>query len=134
MVLPAALAGITWVLLITGTRLSVPVLMGAIMTMGVGTANSILVVSFARQRLAAGDSPLKAAIQAAGTRIRPVMMTALAMILGMFPMSLGWGSAGELNAPLGRAAIGGLLFATVSTLMLVPVLFVAAHQRHRSVR
>ena len=131
--LPAALAGIAWVLLITGTTLSVPVLMGAIMTMGVGTANSILVVSFARQRLAAGDSPLKAALQAAGTRIRPVMMTALAMILGMFPMALGWGAAGELNAPLGRAAIGGLLFATVSTLLLVPVLFVAAHQRHHNV-
>jgi len=133
MVLPAALAGIAWVLLITGTTLSVPVLMGAIMTMGVGTANGILVVSFARQRLAAGDSPLKAALQAAGTRIRPVMMTALAMILGMFPMALGWGAAGELNAPLGRAAIGGLLFATVSTLLLVPVLFVAAHQRHHNV-
>jgi len=126
---PAALAGIAWMSLITGTTLSVPVLMGAIMTMGVGTANSILVVSFARQRLAAGDSALKAALQAAGTRIRPVMMTALAMILGMFPMALGWGTAGELNAPLGRAAIGGLLFATVSTLLLVPVLFVAVHRR-----
>jgi len=133
MVLPAALAGIAWMLLITGTTLSVPVLMGAIMTMGVGTANSILVVSFARQRLAAGDSPLKAALRAAGTRIRPVMMTALAMILGMFPMALGWGAAGELNAPLGRAAMGGLLFATVATLLLVPVLFVAVHRRDHNV-
>jgi multidrug efflux pump subunit AcrB len=127
--LPAALAGIAWILALTGTTLSVPVFMGAIMTMGVATANSILVVSFARQRLEAGDSALKAALQAAGTRARPVMMTALAMIVGMIPMALGLGEAGEQNAPLGRAAIGGLLFATVSTLLLVPVLFAAFHRR-----
>lgn len=128
MALPAALAGIAWMLFLTGTTLSVPALTGAIMTMGVATANSILVVAFARDRLAAGVPPLSAALEAGATRIRPVLMTALAMIIGMIPMALGVGEGGEQNAPLGRAVIGGLLFATVSTLFLVPVLFGAVYQ------
>src|ERR1022692_129204 len=111
--LPAALAGIAWMLFITGTTLSVPALTGAIMTMGVGTANSILVVSFARDRLEAGAPILTAALESGATRIRPVLMTALAMIIGMIPMALRLGEGGEQNAPLGRAVIGGLLFATV---------------------
>jgi multidrug efflux pump subunit AcrB len=127
--LPAALAGIAWMLFITGTTLSVPALTGAIMTMGVATANSILLVAFARQRLAGGATPLAAALEAGATRIRPVLMTALAMIIGMIPMSLGLGEGGEQNAPLGRAVIGGLLFATVSTLLFVPVVFASVHQR-----
>ena len=127
--LPAALAGIAWMLLITGTTLSVPALTGAIMTMGVATANSILMVSFARQRLAEGRPPLSAALEAGATRLRPVLMTALAMIVGMVPMALGLGEGAEQNAPLGRATIGGLLFATVSTLFFVPVVFAAIHQR-----
>jgi len=126
--LPAALAGIAWILLITGTTLSVPALTGAIMTMGVATANSILVVSFARQRRDEGVTPLAAALEAGSTRIRPVMMTALAMIIGMIPMALGLGEGAEQNAPLGRAVIGGLLFATVSTLYFVPVVYAAIHQ------
>jgi multidrug efflux pump subunit AcrB len=116
-------------LFITGTTLSVPALTGAIMTMGVATANSILLVSFARQRLQEGVPPLAAALEAGATRIRPVLMTALAMIIGMIPMALGLGDGGEQNAPLGRAVIGGLLFATVSTLLFVPVVFAAVHQR-----
>src|SRR5512140_2868412 len=127
--LPAALAGIAWMLFITGTTLSVPALTGAIMTMGVATANSILVVAFARQQREAGSSPLAAALEAGATRIRPVLMTALAMIIGMIPMALGLGEGGEQNAPLGRAVIGGLLFATVSTLLFVPVLYAGVHQR-----
>jgi multidrug efflux pump subunit AcrB len=127
--LPAALAGIAWILFITGTTLSVPALTGAIMTMGVATANSILVVSFARQRREAGITPLSAALEAGATRIRPVMMTALAMIIGMIPMALGLGEGAEQNAPLGRAVIGGLLFATVSTLFFVPVIYAGVHQR-----
>jgi len=127
--LPAALAGIAWMLFITGTTLSVPALTGAIMTMGVATANSILLVSFARERLAAGIPPLSAALEAGATRIRPVLMTALAMIIGMIPMALGIGEGAEQNAPLGRAVIGGLLFATVSTLLFVPVVFAAVHRR-----
>ncbi|MFL6660763.1 MAG: efflux RND transporter permease subunit, partial [Rhizobacter sp.] len=127
--LPAALAGIAWMLFITGTTLSVPALTGAIMTMGVATANSILLVSFARQRQAEGAPPLSAALEAGATRMRPVLMTALAMIIGMIPMALGLGEGGEQNAPLGRAVIGGLLFATVSTLFFVPVVFAAVHQR-----
>ena len=127
--LPAALAGIAWMLLITGTTLSVPALTGAIMTMGVATANSILMVSFARQRLQQGRPPLSAALEAGATRLRPVLMTALAMIVGMIPMALGLGEGAEQNAPLGRAAIGGLLFATVSTLFFVPVVFAGIHQR-----
>jgi multidrug efflux pump subunit AcrB len=126
--LPAALAGIAWLLFITGTTLSVPALTGAIMTMGVATANSILVVAFARQQREAGAAPLAAALEAGATRIRPVLMTALAMVIGMIPMALGLGEGGEQNAPLGRAVIGGLLFATVSTLFFVPVLYAGVHQ------
>ncbi|AOK38116.1 efflux RND transporter permease subunit [Burkholderia cenocepacia] len=127
--MPAALAGIAWMLFVTGTHLSVPALTGAIMTVGVATANSILVVSFARQRLAAGAPPLTAALEAGATRIRPVLMTALAMIIGMVPMALGLGEGAEQNAPLGRAVIGGLLFATVSTLLFVPLVFGGVHSR-----
>ncbi|KVH38772.1 efflux RND transporter permease subunit [Burkholderia cepacia] len=127
--MPAALAGIAWMLFITGTHLSVPALTGAIMTVGVATANSILVVSFARQRLADGAPPLTAALEAGATRIRPVLMTALAMIIGMVPMALGLGEGAEQNAPLGRAVIGGLLFATVSTLLFVPLVFGGVHAR-----
>jgi multidrug efflux pump subunit AcrB len=126
--LPAALAGITWMLFLTGTHLSVPALTGAIMTMGVATANSILLVSFALQRLRAGIPPLSAALEAGSTRIRPVLMTAAAMIIGMLPMALGLGEGSEQNAPLGRAVIGGLLFATVSTLFFVPIVFASAHR------
>ncbi len=121
--LPAALAGIAWMLFITGTTLSVPALTGAIMTMGVATANSILLISFARQRMEVQVPPLAAALEAGATRIRPVLMTALAMIIGMIPMALGLGEGAEQNAPLGRAVIGGLIFATVSTLFFVPVVF-----------
>jgi multidrug efflux pump subunit AcrB len=128
MALPAALAGIAWMLFITGTTLSVPALTGAIMTMGVATANSILMVAFARQQLDAGAPPLTAALEAGATRIRPVLMTALAMIIGMVPMALGLGEGAEQNAPLGRATIGGLLFATVSTLFFVPVVFAGVHR------
>ncbi len=127
--LPAALAGIAWMLFITGTTLSVPALTGAIMTMGVATANSILLVSFARERLQAGIPPLSAALEAGATRIRPVLMTALAMIIGMIPMALGLGEGAEQNAPLGRAVIGGLVFATVSTLFFVPAVFAGVHSR-----
>jgi multidrug efflux pump subunit AcrB len=127
--LPAALAGICWMLFLTGTTLSVPALTGAIMTMGVATANSILVVSFARQRMGEGIDPVRAALDAGATRIRPVLMTALAMIIGMIPMALGLGEGAEQNAPLGRAVIGGLLFATVSTLFFVPVIFAGVHRR-----
>ena len=131
--LPAALAGIAWMLILTGTDLSVPALTGAIMTMGVATANSILVVSFARQRLDEGLPPLSAALEAGATRLRPVLMTALAMIIGMIPMAIGFGEGAEQNAPLGRAVIGGLLFATVSTLLFVPVVFASFH-RHLAKR
>ena len=126
--LPAALGGIAWMLFLTGTTLSVPALTGAIMTMGVATANSILMVSFARERLLDGAAPLSAALEAGTTRLRPVLMTALAMIIGMLPMALGLGEGGEQNAPLGRATIGGLLFATLSTLFFVPVVFAAVHR------
>jgi multidrug efflux pump subunit AcrB len=107
----------------------VPALTGAIMTMGVATANSILMVAFARQRLSAGAPPLTAALEAGASRIRPVLMTAFAMIIGMIPMALGLGEGAEQNAPLGRAVIGGLLFATVSTLFFVPLVFAAIHSR-----
>jgi multidrug efflux pump subunit AcrB len=127
--LPAAVAGIAWMLLITHTTLSVPALTGAIMCMGVATANSILVVSFARDRLDQGATPLQAAYDAGFTRFRPVLMTALAMVIGMLPMSLGLGDGGEQNAPLGRAVIGGLLFATIATLVFVPTVFAAIHGR-----
>jgi multidrug efflux pump subunit AcrB len=127
--LPAALAGIVWMLFITGTPLSVPALTGAIMCMGVATANSILVVSFARERLAATGDGLVAALEAGFTRFRPVLMTALAMIIGMAPMALGLGEGGEQNAPLGRAVIGGLMFATVASLLFVPVVFSLVHRK-----
>ena len=129
--LPAALAGIAWILFITHTSLSVPALMGTIMCMGVATANSILVVSFATERISQGKDPLSAAMEAGFTRFRPVLMTALAMIIGMVPMALGLGDGGEQNAPLGRAVIGGLLFATVSTLFFVPTFFSVLHGTKR---
>jgi multidrug efflux pump subunit AcrB len=125
--LPAALAGIAWFLFVTHTTLSVPALMGTIMCMGVATANSILVVSFATEQMTEGKEPIAAALQAGFTRFRPVLMTALAMIIGMIPMALGMGDGGEQNAPLGRAVIGGLLFATVSTLFFVPTFFSVLH-------
>ena len=129
--LPAALAGIGWMLLATDTTLSVPALTGAIMAVGVATANSILVVSFARERLAAGATPRQAAIDAGFTRFRPVLMTALAMMIGMVPMALGLGDGGEQNAPIGRAVIGGLLLATIATLVFVPSVFTAIYERRR---
>lgn len=132
--LPAALAGITWMLFITHTTLSVPALTGAIMCMGVATANSILVVSFARQHLQEGNDVLTSALEAGFSRVRPVIMTALAMIIGMLPMALGLGDGGEQNAPLGRAVIGGLSFATVATLFLVPAVFCIIHTRKQGPR
>ena len=130
--LPAALAGIVWMLFLTHTTVSVPALTGAIMCMGVATANSVLVVSFARERMNEGDNAFEAALQAGFTRLRPVLMTALAMIIGMIPMALGLGDGGEQNAPLGRAVIGGLLFATVATLFFVPTVFSIIHGRPSS--
>jgi multidrug efflux pump subunit AcrB len=127
--LPAALAGIVWMLFVTHTTISVPALTGAIMAMGIATANSILIVSFARERLTAGLDPAASAAEAGFSRFRPVLMTALAMIIGMLPMSLGLGEGGEQNAPLGRAVIGGLSFATVATLFFVPVVFAVIHGR-----
>jgi CzcA family heavy metal efflux pump len=127
--LPAALAGIVWMLFLTHTPMSVPALTGAIMCMGVATANSVLVISFARERMDAGDDARHAALQAGVTRFRPVLMTALAMIIGMLPMALGLGEGGEQNAPLGRAVIGGLVFATVATLFFVPTVFSLVHGR-----
>jgi CzcA family heavy metal efflux pump len=127
--LPAALAGIVWLLFATGTTLSVPALTGAIMCMGVATANSILVIAFARERLAAHGDAVLAAVEAGVTRFRPVCMTALAMIIGMTPMALGMGDGGEQNAPLGRAVIGGLFLATCATLLFVPVVFSIIHGR-----
>src|SRR6202034_2458310 len=125
--LPAALAGIVLFLFFTRTTISVPALMGSIMCMGVATANSILVVAFARERLAQHADPVAAAIEAGFTRFRPVLMTALAMIIGMVPMALGFGDGGEQNAPLGRAVIGGLLCATMATLIFVPSVFAFFH-------
>jgi CzcA family heavy metal efflux pump len=127
--LPGALAGIVWILLLTHTTLSVPSLTGAVMCMGVATANSILVISFARERMADGLSAAEAALEAGYTRMRPVIMTALAMIIGMVPMALGLGEGGEQNAPLGRAVIGGLIVATVATLFFVPAIFSVLHGR-----
>lgn len=129
--LPAALTGIAWFLFITHTTLSVPALMGTIMCMGVATSNSILVVSFATEQMDAGKTSVQAALEAGFTRFRPVLMTALAMIIGMVPMALGLGDGGEQNAPLGRAVIGGLLFATVSTLFFVPTFFSVLQQNRR---
>jgi CzcA family heavy metal efflux pump len=128
--LPAALAGIVWMLFLTHTTVSVPALTGAIMCMGVATANSVLMVSFARERMDAGDDAFKAASAAGFSRFRPVLMTALAMIIGMIPMALSLGEGAEQNAPLGRAVIGGLVFATVATLFFVPTVFVLIHGRH----
>jgi multidrug efflux pump subunit AcrB len=127
--LPGALAGIIWMLFMTGTTLSVPALTGAIMCMGIATANSVLLVSFAREGLAAGLDSVTAALEAGFTRLRPVLMTALAMIIGMVPMALALGDGGEQNAPLGRAVIGGLSVATVATLFLVPTVFSLLHAR-----
>jgi multidrug efflux pump subunit AcrB len=132
--LPGALAGICWFLLLTHTTLSVPSLTGAVMCMGVATANSILMVSFAREQMDEGVPAVKAAVAAGYTRIRPVLMTALAMIIGMVPMALGLGEGGEQNAPLGRAVIGGLLFATVATLFFVPSVFAIFHSRREARR
>ncbi len=129
MALPAAIAGIIWLLFVTGTTVSVPALTGAIMCMGVATSNSILLISFSKERLEEGKTPWEAALEAGYTRFRPVLMTALAMVIGMLPMSLGLGEGGEQNAPLGRAVIGGLLFATVATLFFVPVFFSLVHSR-----
>jgi CzcA family heavy metal efflux pump len=132
--LPGALAGICWFLLLTRTTLSVPSLTGAVMCMGVATANSILMVSFAREQLDEGIPAVQAAVAAGYTRMRPVLMTALAMIIGMVPMALGLGEGGEQNAPLGRAVIGGLLFATVATLFFVPSVFAMFHGRREAKR
>jgi len=129
--LPAALAGIVWFLFVTRTTLSVPALTGSIMCVGVATANSILVVSFAKEQLSEGKDAIAAALNAGFTRFRPVLMTALAMIIGMVPMAIGLGEGGEQNAPLGRAVIGGLLFATVATLFFVPVFFSLLHGRRQ---
>jgi len=129
--LPFAIAGMVWMLFITNTTISVPALIGAIMCMGVATANSILVVSFARERMNAGLTAAAAAIEAGFVRLRPVLMTALAMIIGMVPMALGFGEGSEQNSPLGRAVIGGLLFATFATLALVPVVFAMAHGQRK---
>jgi multidrug efflux pump subunit AcrB len=127
--LPAALAGIAWFLFVTHTNISVPALTGSIMCMGVATANSILLVSFAREQMTEGKSAKEAALQAGFVRIRPVIMTALAMIIGMVPMAIGLGEGGEQNAPLGRAVIGGLIFATFATLFFVPCVFSMIHGR-----
>jgi multidrug efflux pump subunit AcrB len=131
--LPGALAGICWCLFLTQTTLSVPALMGAIMSIGVATSNSVLVITFANERLVETKDALKAALEAGATRLRPVIMTATAMMIGMIPMSLGLGEGGEQNAPLGRAVVGGLLFATVATLFFVPVIFSLVHSRKSSV-
>jgi len=131
--LPAALAGIVWMLFATATTLSVPALTGAIMCMGVATANSVLVISFARERLTELGDATAAALDAGVVRFRPVLMTALAMIIGMTPMALGLGEGGEQNAPLGRAVIGGLVFATIATLIFVPVVFSVVHRKHGKV-
>jgi CzcA family heavy metal efflux pump len=125
--LPGALAGILWILFLTHTTLSVPALTGAVMCMGVATSNSILLISFARERMAEGMSAAQAAIEAGYTRMRPVVMTAMAMIIGMLPMAMGFGEGGEQNAPLGRAVIGGLTVATIATLFFVPVVFSIMH-------
>jgi multidrug efflux pump subunit AcrB len=130
--LPGALCGIIWMLFVTGTTLSVPSLMGAIMAIGVATANSILLVTFANDERCEGKNAVEAALSAGHTRLRPVIMTALAMIIGMLPMSLGLGEGGEQNAPLGRAVIGGLLLATVATLFFVPVIYTMLRKKEFS--
>jgi multidrug efflux pump subunit AcrB len=130
--LPGALCGIVWMLFLTRTTINVPSLMGAVMSIGVATANSILVVTFAKERLAETNNAFTAALDAGYIRLRPVVMTALAMIIGMVPMAIGLGEGGEQNAPLGRAVIGGLLFATVATLFFVPVVFCMIRTRSES--
>ncbi|HVW04443.1 MAG TPA: efflux RND transporter permease subunit [Vicinamibacterales bacterium] len=132
MALPGALAGIAWTLLLTHTTLNVPSLTGAIMCMGVATANSILLVSFAREQMRLGKSAVDAALEAGFVRVRPVLMTALAMVIGMLPMAIGMGEGGEQNAPLGRAVAGGLTCATIATLFFVPCVFAIVHGRHRA--
>ncbi|HXJ72792.1 MAG TPA: efflux RND transporter permease subunit, partial [Candidatus Dormibacteraeota bacterium] len=127
--LTGALAGVVWGLYVTGTTLSVPAMMGAIMCLGVATANSVLVVTFARNHLQEGMAPLQAAWEAGTGRLRPVLMTALAMIIGMVPMALGLGEGGEQNAPLGRSVIGGLVIATFATLFFVPIVFSVLHRK-----
>jgi multidrug efflux pump subunit AcrB len=127
--LPGALAGICWILFLTHTPLSVPALMGAIMSIGVATANSVLVITFANERFAETKEAFRSALEAGATRLRPVIMTATAMIIGMVPMALGLGEGGEQNAPLGRAVIGGLLFATIATLFFVPTVFAIVRSR-----
>jgi multidrug efflux pump subunit AcrB len=129
MALPGAMSGIIWMLFATQTTLSVPALMGAIMTVGVATANSILLITFATEQRLAGKSAIDAALSAGYTRLRPVIMTATAMIIGMLPMAFGFGEGGEQNAPLGRAVIGGLLVATFGTLFFVPVLYSILQQK-----
>jgi multidrug efflux pump subunit AcrB len=124
MAIPGALVGIIWMLALTGTTINVESLMGTIMTVGISVSNSILVVSFANDVRARGDvTPFEAVVESGKTRLRPILMTALAMILGMIPMALGLGEAGEQNAPLGRAVIGGLLAATIATLIIVPIFY-----------
>jgi multidrug efflux pump subunit AcrB len=131
--LPGAFAGIIWMLFVTQTTFSVPALMGALMCIGVATANSILVVTFANEQRSEGKTPLEAALAAGNTRLRPVLMTALAMTIGMLPVALGLGEGGEQNAPLGRAVVGGLLVATFATLFFVPVVYSLVHRdRSRS--
>ena len=130
--LPGALAGICWILFLTGTTLNVPALMGTIMSIGVATSNSVLVITFANEHFAESKDSFKAALEAGATRLRPVMMTAMAMIIGMIPMALGMGDGGEQNAPLGRAVIGGLLFATVATLFFVPIVFAVIRRNTKS--
>ena len=130
--LPASIAGIVWMLFLTHTSLSVPALTGAVMCMGVATANSILMVSFSRQNMAKGMDVITSAIDAGFTRLRPVLMTASAMMIGMLPMALGLGAGGEQNAPLGRAVIGGLMLATLATLFFVPAVFCLIHGRKQA--
>jgi multidrug efflux pump subunit AcrB len=127
---PSALAGIVWMLFLSRTTISVPALTGSIMCVGVATANSILVVAFAKDQVAKGASPAAAAIDAGFSRFRPVLMTALAMIIGMLPTALGLGEGGEQNAPLGRAVVGGLTLATIATLFFVPAVFSVLHRSH----
>jgi multidrug efflux pump subunit AcrB len=129
MALPGAFSGILWMLYLTQTTFSVPSLMGSIMTIGVATANSILLVVFANDERGTGKNQIEAALSAGATRLRPVCMTALAMILGMLPMALAFGEGGEQNAPLGRAVIGGLLVATLSTLFIVPIIYSLLRRR-----
>ena len=131
MALPGAVAGIIWMLFLSTTTFNVPSMMGSIMSIGVATANSILMITFANEKLEEGLTPDQAALEAGKTRLRPVMMTAIAMIVGMLPMSLGLGEGGEQNAPLGRAVIGGLSFATLFTLFFVPVVFKLVRSRKK---